>query len=120
MVLCASPGYLQGHGTPRHPADLGAHQVISYSYLSTKDEWHFTGPLGPVRVRAQPWMHTNNGETCRGADLASGALVELMPEYRASALDIHAVYPSRQHLPAKVRVLIDFLAHHLAGLEPSW
>jgi len=137
MVLCASPGYLARHGTPQHPSDLSAHQVISYSYLSTKDEWHFTGPLGPVRVRTRPWMHTNNGETCRaaaladqgvilqpaflvGADLKAGTLVELMPEFRAATSGVHAVYPSRKHLSPKVRVLIDFLAEQLARREPSW
>ena len=45
-----------------------------------------------------------------GKDLASGALVELMPEYRSITLGIHAVYPTRKHVSSKVRVLIDFLA----------
>jgi len=137
MAVCASPGYLEDHGTPSHPADLSNHQIIAYSYLSTKDEWHFTGPRGPVSVRTRPWMHTNNGETCRsaalsgqgiilqptflvGPDLKTGRLIELMPDYRASTLGIHALYPSRKHLSVKVRVLIDFLAEHLAQLESSW
>ncbi len=132
MTLCASPHYLQQHGTPRHPAELVAHQVISYSHFATRDEWHFTGPNGPVSVHTRPWMHTNNGETCRaaalahqglilqpgflvGQDLAAGTLVELMPEYRATELGIYAVYPSRKNLSAKVRLLIDFLAAHFAA-----
>jgi len=47
-------------------------------------------------------------------------LVELMPEYRAGELGIYAVYPTRQHLSAKVRRLIDFLAAQLAGRGPMW
>lgn len=136
MVLCASPNYLAAHGAPQHPAELAAHAVISYSYLATRDEWHFVGPQGPVSVKTQPCIHTNNGDTCRaaalahqgiilqpdflvGRDLASGTLVELMPAFRALALGIYAVYPTRKHVPPKVRALIDFLAAHFAQ-TPAW
>lgn len=137
MTLCASPQYLLQHGTPRHPDELTAHQVIAYSHFATKDEWHFTGPQGPLSVRTRPWMHTNNGETCRavalahqgvilqpgflvGPDLAAGTLVELMPAYRSTELGIYAVYPTRKHLSAKVRVLIDFLAAHFSSSGAAW
>ena len=137
IVLCASPQYLALHGTPRHPCELAQHAVISYSYLSTKDEWRFVGPEGPVNVRTMPCIHTNNGDTCRaaalanqgiilqptflvGKDLSDGALVELMPEYRAIDLGIYAVYPTRKHVSAKVRALIDFLTAHFSRLGPSW
>lgn len=136
MVLCASPNYLAAHGTPQHPAELAAHAVISYSYLATRDEWHFSGPQGPASVKTQPCIHTNNGDTCRaaalahqgiilqpdflvGRDLASGTLVELMPTFRALELGIYAVYPTRKHVPPKVRALIDFLAAHFAQ-APAW
>lgn len=137
MTLCASPGYLTKHGSPRHPSELSRHQVIAYSYLATKNEWHFTGPEGSVSVHTRPWMHTNNGETCRAAALthqgvilqprfvvgdalASGQLIELLPEYRSTDIGIYAVYPSKKHLSAKVRVLIDFLAAHFSEQAPSW
>ncbi|MEY3124422.1 MAG: hypothetical protein RLZZ573_942 [Pseudomonadota bacterium] len=131
IVLCASPQYLQAHGTPKHPSELAHHAVISYSYLSTRDEWHFTGPTGPVSVKTNPCIQTNNGDTCRaaalagqgiilqpsflvGGDLACGALCELMPDYRAPDLGIYAVYPSRKHVSPKVRALVDFLGNHFA------
>jgi DNA-binding transcriptional LysR family regulator len=137
MVLCASPQYLAEHGVPRHPAQLVDHAVIAYSYWSTKDEWHFDGPEGPVSVKTLPCMHTNSGDTCRAAalahqgvilqptflvgdDLACGALVELMPEYRSIELGIYAVYPTRKHVSPKVRVLIEFVAEHFARTAPRW
>lgn len=137
MVLCASPQYLKLHGTPTHPRELADHAVISYSYWSTKDEWHFTGPQGVVRVKTKPCMHTNNGDTCRVAaldsqgiilqpsfmvsgDLAAGTLVELMPEFRSMELGIYAVYPTRKHVSPKVRALIDFLTHHFSRLGARW
>lgn len=134
MVLCASPAYLKAHGTPLHPADLAEHSVMAYSYWSTGDEWHFDGPDGRVSVRVNPYMHTNNGDTCRvmalahqgvilqptflvGDDLAAGTLVELMPEFRSIELGIYAIYPSRKHVAPKVRALIDFLAQRFSGLR---
>lgn len=135
IVLCASAQYLKKHGAPSHPSDLAAHRVISYSYWPTRDEWHFTGPEGGVSVRINAGMHTNNGDTCRfaaldhqgvilqpdfliGDDLHSGALVELLPDYRAIEVGIHAVYPTRKHLPLKVRRLVDFLVESFQ--QPTW
>lgn len=137
MVLCASPQYLKVRGVPRHPAELAGHAVISYSYWSTKDEWHFNGPQGQVSVKTNPCMHTNNGDTCRaaalghqgvilqptflvGEDLAAGTLVELMPEFRSIELGIYAVYPTRKHVSPKVRALIEFLAEHFAQTRSAW
>ncbi len=126
MVLCAAPDYLAAHGSPRHPHELAGHEILAYSYWSDKDEWRFDGPEGTVSVRTQPCLSSNSGDTCRAAalagqgvilqpsflvdtDLAAGTLVELMPEYRAVELGIYAVYPTRKHVPAKVRALLDFL-----------
>ena len=130
IVLCASPQYLARRGTPTHPDALAQHDTIAYTYLSTGDAWNFTGPTGNVSVRTQPRIRANSGDTCRAAalahlgvifqpdflvhdDLRSGALVELMPEFRAATLTIYAVYPTRKQLPLKVRRLVDFLVEAL-------
>jgi DNA-binding transcriptional LysR family regulator len=136
-VLCASPEYLAVHGTPQHPSDLAQHAVIAYTYWAAKDEWHFDGPEGPVSVSTRPCIHTNNGDTCRaaalahqgiilqpsflvGEDLAAGRLVELLPTYQSLEMGIYAVYPSRKHVPPKVRALVDFLAAHFALPRSAW
>ena len=128
-------GLSKQRGSPQHPHELIAHRVISYSYLTTRDEWQFTGPNGAASVRVRACMHTNNGDTCRLAaldgqgivlqpdflvngDLLRGTLVELMPDYRGLELGIYAVYPSRKYLPLKIRRLVDFLAAALR--EPPW
>jgi DNA-binding transcriptional LysR family regulator len=135
MVLCASPQYLAKHGTPAHPHELARHDVISYTYWSSGDNWTFDGPGGDTTVRTHSRIHANNGDTCRAAalahqgiilqpdflvydDLQSGALVELMPDFRAAELGIFAVYPTRKQLPLKVRRLVDFLVDAL--LTPPW
>ena len=136
MVCCASPQYLAEHGTPRQPSELAQHATISYSYWSSRDEWAFIAPDGDtVAVRTHARLHANNGDTCRAAalehlgiilqpdflvadDLRRGTLVELMPQYRVLTLGIHAVYPSRKHLPIKTRRLVDFLVDAFA--VPGW
>lgn len=134
MVVCASPLYLKKHGTPQSPADLAHHTVLAYSLLSMGDQWELEGPEGKVSVLVHPVMHTNNGDTCRagalkhqgiilqpsflvGEDLRSGALVELLPQYRSAEFGIYAVYPSRQYVSAKVRLLIEFLAAALGSAD---
>jgi DNA-binding transcriptional LysR family regulator len=135
IVLCASPGYLALHGTPTQPQELAKHQVLAYRYWSGGDDWRFDGPGGPVTVRVNPRIRTNSGDTCRAAaledqgivlqpdflvgdDLNRGTLVELMPQYRSVELGIHAVYPSRKHLPMKTRRLVDFLVQSFE--RPAW
>lgn len=132
IALCASPGYLKKQGEPRHPSELAQHAVIAYSYWSSKDEWRFDGPDGPVSVKTTPGLRTNSGDTCRaaaladqgivlqptfivGPDLAAGRLVELMPEFRSVELGIYLVYPSRRHVLPKVRALVQFLSQHFAS-----
>ena len=134
LVLCASPRYLKQHGKPRRLEDLARHQVLAYSLLATGDSWEFQGPEGPVAVRVQPRMRSNSGDTCRaialahqgivlqpsflvGDDLRSGALVEVLPEYRTQELGIYAVYPTRKHVAPKVRLLIEYLVKAFAKAE---
>ena len=135
VVLCASPAYLAARGMPSHPRELSGHEVISYAYWTGGDDWRFTGADGEARVRVQPRIHTNSGDTCRiaalggqgvvlqpdflvGDDLRRGDLVELLPGWRSLELGIHAVYASRKHLPMKTRRLVDFLAQAFA--KPGW
>jgi DNA-binding transcriptional LysR family regulator len=135
MLLCASPGYIKKHGKPKHPSELAEHPVLAYSLLATGDQWNFEGPEGTVSVTVKPVMRTNSGDTCVAAarkgkgvvlqpsfmvnaDLQSGALVELMPSYRSIEFGIFAVYPTRQYVSPKVRVLIDFLAKEFKSV--SW
>ncbi|MBP0600678.1 LysR family transcriptional regulator [Herbaspirillum sp. LeCh32-8] len=127
LQVCASPAYLEKHGTPQHPQDLTQHQTICYSYNASKDDWQFSGPEGPVTVKVNSRMHVNNGDSCVAAALGgvgitrqptfmidqylrSGQLVPVLTDYTSPELGIYAVYPSRAHLPAKVRAMLDFLS----------
>lgn len=93
------------------------------------EERVFTGPDGEVRVRPTNAIVANNTEMLRqfallgmgvailpsyliGRDLASGRLVPLLADYRLPQIEITIAYPSRLHLPAKVRTFIDHLVEH--------
>ena len=134
LILCAAPKYLAQRGTPKHPSELARHDVISYTLLPSGDHWQFTGPGGVATAKVRPRLWTNNGDTCvaaavRGAgvvlqpkfllwkQLASGELVELMPEYRSHELGIYAVYPTRKFVLPKVRALVDYLTAELESVD---
>ncbi|MBO9537064.1 LysR family transcriptional regulator [Herbaspirillum sp.] len=127
LLVCAAPAYLEKHGTPSHPYELAQHHTISYSYNASKDDWQFNGPEGTVSVKINSRIHVNNGDSCVAAALGgagitrqptfmidqylrSGQLVPILPDYTAPDLGIYAVYPSRSHLPPKVRAMLDFLS----------
>jgi DNA-binding transcriptional LysR family regulator len=130
LVLCAAPSYLKRRGTPAHPLELAQHDVLGYSLMAMGDQWQFTGPEGPVSVKVRPRMWTNNGDSCVAAalqgsgiqlqptflideELASGHLVEILPQFRSVELGIYAIYPSRKFVLPKVRAMVEFLANKL-------
>lgn len=135
MCLCASPDYLQRHPPLVTLADLAAHGVVAYTNFASGNDWTFEGPAGPESVRTRSVFRCNNGDTCHSIalagggislqpsfmvaqDLRAGRLVEVLPEYRSIELGVYVVYPSRKHLPPKVRALVNFLAERFA--HPSW
>jgi DNA-binding transcriptional LysR family regulator len=135
MVLCASPAYLRSAPPLDAPQDLVQHSVMAYAWWSGGDVWTLDRGEGPVSVSTRPRLRTNSGDTCRaaaladqgvifqpaflvGADVREGRLVELLPQWQGPRMDIQAVYPSRRHLPGKVRAMVDFLAS--AFVQPGW
>lgn len=135
-ILCASPDYLARCGYPAAPADLIEHRCIGYSYAATGDEWQLADSEGKSHaVKVNCHMHTNNGDTARaaalagqgviwqptflvGTDLRAGTLVQILPAYRLPDIDVLALYPSRRHLSAKIRAMVDFLADAFGGVPP--
>jgi len=135
-LLCASPEYLRQRGTPTRPQELLEHDCIGYSYAACADEWQILDADGhPHVVKVRCVMHTNNGDTARaaalgglgiisqpsflvGADLRAGRLQRVLPDHHLPHIDVLAVYPSRRHLSAKVRVMIEFLAATFDGTPP--
>ena len=137
VLPCASPAYVARHGTPRTPEELDRHNCLTYAYETTQSQWRFRDSDGRERsVRVSGNLHSNNGDllaaaAVRGAgiafgpsfivgpDIRAGRLVPLLQDFEAPWLPIFAVYPSRKHLSAKVRVFVDFLGERFAA-SPDW
>ena len=136
IAACASPEYLRRHGTPHAPSDLVHHNCLLYSISERPGEWIFEGPQGSTTVKVTGSLRSNNGDLLRSAalegvgivmqptfnvgdDLRQGKLVRVLPRYCQPDLAAYAVYPTRRHLPAKVRSFVDFLAEAFSD-PPPW
>lgn len=130
-VLIAAPSYLERRGVPRTPADLAAHDCLTFNYRRSFTDWVLGGPDGPKPMQVSGPLVVNNGETLRQAvlagmgigrtalyhvraDVESGRLVELLPNYDPREMEeIHALFLGRGTMPARVRAFIDFLVERL-------
>lgn len=136
IVPCASPAYLEKHGTPQSPDDLKSHNCLSYAYWSLGNEWRFKRKGVERNVQVTGNLRGNNGSILLSAAmeglgvilqptflayaaLREGKLVRILPDWDPGELTVFAVYPNRKFLPPKVRSFIDFLAERL-GPEPYW
>ena len=133
IMCCASPAYLARHGTPRVPVDLAKHACLTYEFSPSRNQWRFLAPDGSERVvRIGGPIHANNGRmlaafAAEGAgivnetdfnaapELEAGRLVPILADWSQPGIPIHAAYPSRRHLSAKVRAFVDHLAAALAA-----
>jgi DNA-binding transcriptional LysR family regulator len=126
-VTVASTDYLRRRGVPLTPNDLRQHECVVYTRLATMNRWHFDGSDGPVSVEVRGRFRADNSEAVREAvingagiavipvwmftdEISSGRVRIILDAFEPNALPIHAVYPSRRQVSAKVRVMIDFLA----------
>lgn len=126
-LICASPAYLETHGTPATPQDLVRHDCLVLRQNETASGlWRFTRGKKPHAVRVRGPLSSNDGEVVlkwaldgHGVlmraewDIAkyvrSGRLRLLLQDYSLPPADIYAVYPQRHHRSAKVTAFIDFL-----------
>ena len=135
LVPCASPGYIQAHGAPQAPEELEKHNCFTYEYVTPRNLWRFRDRSGHERaVRVRGSLHSNNGDllaeaAARGAgivfepafivgpDVRTGRLVPLLQDFVPLPAPIYAVYPSRKHLSAKVRLFVEFLVERFAEAQ---
>lgn len=135
MIVCASPRYLEDHGTPGDARDLSNHACIGYSHMANARFWHFSDGNTPLAPVSRTRLTVNNGEAMRdlairGLGIAMlpgfialpaverGELAPLLADWNTRALPIAAVWPPIRPVPAKLRTFIDFLAAELAHGAP--
>jgi len=142
-MLVAHRGYLRslpkGLKAPRRPEDLARHNCLVYTGLQAPHAWSFQAgpgapePAGTPRVvRVEGNLQTNSSEVMRAsvlggmgiaysptwlfeAELASGEVQRLLPDWETLPMPIHLVSPQQRRHSAKVQAFAAFVAESMAG-----
>lgn len=127
-IVCASPSYLASHAEPETPADLAAHDCLVFSSRLRRRAWRLMDEDGRwVEVGGRDRLRLDSGEAIRdaavagmgvaylpsflvGDDIQAGRLRCLLQKHGTESVTILAVYPTKRHLPAKVRCFIELMA----------
>ena len=137
MMVCAAPDYLDQRGIPRTVGELAQHNCLSYTLSAMQDsrQWAF-GAQGEVRVPINGDLLANNGDALLAAAIAGQGIIYQPHFIVGEAVDrgelvvleldkpvvelggIHVLYPPDRRPPAKVRVMIDYLAQMFEQTPP--
>jgi len=129
-VLCASPAYLERHGTPAAPADLSEHDTIAFIATGPTAEWKFERDGKRASFRPSSRFEVNSADVSIGAaladrgitrvlsymiapHLAAGKLKLVLDDYTPPPVPVHVVHKETGHTSARVRAAFDFLVDHL-------
>lgn len=135
MALCAAPSYVARHGLPQSIDDLGRHECINFRFASGRlFEWEFN-----VDGRVQKYLPTSR-LTFNDADLvlravlngsgiaqmagyqirdhlASNELVVALAKHVPEDRGHYICYLSRQHLPTRIRIFVDFMTEQIRARD---
>lgn len=128
VAVVGSPSYFAAHPKPKHPRDLHAHDCITYRRITGGDvyRWEFTEDGKDFDVAVKGRVLANDGHfMVRAAteglglahvlvsmvenELAEKRLVRVLADFCPPFPGYFLYYPSRKHVPPKVRALVDFL-----------
>jgi DNA-binding transcriptional LysR family regulator len=136
-VVCASQSYLDRHGVPETPEDLGRHRCLLYSNIPDPTRWVCSDRSGTRHeVRVTGALTASSGDFLlaaaiqglgiaveptfnAGEAISRGELVPLLTDYEWPVSPAWAVYPPTRHLSYRVRAFIDYLADCFSG-TPAW
>ncbi|MDR5808881.1 LysR substrate-binding domain-containing protein [Caballeronia sp. LZ019] len=135
MLVCASPGYASEHGLPRNVGELGGHRCINLRTASGRiAEWEFKVDGRPHKVMPGAYHTFNCPELVLQAvnagqgiaqlaafqvcdALRDGRLVTCLAQDAPDDRGHYVCYLSRKHLPARIRVFVDYMTEHIRALD---
>ena len=126
LALVASPGYLARRGRPDRLEDLKDHDCVAFGPTLDNEVWRLKGPDGwrEVAVRARIAVDGSYAEVQAALaglgiallplalirhDREAGALEQVLPDYGVDGGSMNIIYPSNRHMPAALRVFLDFV-----------
>ena len=140
VLTVASPAYLAHHKTPETPYDLGGHNCVRYGWdKDVANKWRFMQGDELAEAAVEGTLTVNDHdlalrsaldgigiaqlpEASVAAHIAEGRLVSLLLDWSPNWAGFFLFYPSRHHVPVKLRALVDFLrkgAKQESGIDPA-
>jgi DNA-binding transcriptional LysR family regulator len=126
LVACASPAYLNEHGTPLEPADLAGHECVGFAPwpADLNRQWHFqqSGRDGEAavgsRLSINDWGAIHSAardgfgivlgyEHAVAEDLAAGRLMRVLPDFEGPSRPMHLLYAADRRMTPKLRCFVD-------------
>lgn len=136
--LVAAPAYLEAHGRPRSPRDLGDHACLRHSLVDNHAIWTFARDNKRLTAKVGGRFAANHSETLRQMavagegialladwlvrdDIRAGRLRVLLTKYRTPDAPLRLLFPPTGQRSAAARAFILFLRTNLAShlLRPS-
>jgi DNA-binding transcriptional LysR family regulator len=126
-VVCASPAYLEAHGTPKTPEHLEKHACVTYPGVGGAYPWVFGGKE-PTRVRSRLMVNTAAAAIAGAVagvgltrvlsyqvanEVARGEVAVVLKKFEPEPIPVSLVYVRERRLTAKLRAFIDYAAPKL-------
>lgn len=127
LGLFASPEYLRRHGAPKKVDDLSKHELVLFRSRTAKQRVRLESTAGEEReVQLHGQVSVDDLSFVRGLVLggvglgllpiffmevrAFGQRLErVLPDWRVTGGGVHIVMPAQKYVPARVRLLADFI-----------
>ncbi|MBE4607280.1 LysR family transcriptional regulator [Vibrio navarrensis] len=133
LLLCASPEYLQRHGTVTAPQELSERNCLCLGENPRDRVWDFYQAEQKVSVNVRGSLTVNHSEIRREAvlrgfgislfpefvvreNLASGQLVPVLADWQLSGRyqgTIWAQYAQSKYIPNQIKALVDYLQQRM-------
>lgn len=130
IATVATPGYLRGREHPSTPQDLHLHRCLNIRLASGVYRWEYIHEGVAMEILPPSVLITNDGDTLMQAiragagiggafeaqvkdEIDSGQLIALLKPFWPDVSPFYLYYPSRTHVPRKLRAFIDFMKARL-------
>ena len=135
LCLCAAPAYLATCASITHPRDLEQQECLGFSLTELRSRWSFEGPDELITVPVSGKLMVDSGEALLmaaragmglllqpyelvSADLASGSLVTVLPEFPVPARAFHVLYAPDRRMTPKLRSFLGFVLENFGAERP--
>ena len=136
-ALYAAPAYLKKHGTPRTPADLPAHSLITNTAVAVHNRWQFLVKDQTIHHEVRGQVRVNSSAAVVSLALAGagigrindvvgdhlvlqGQLKPVLARYKLpQQYPVYAAILAERHRAPKIRATADFLVLCFEAFKPQ-